>query len=69
MTRKLHWKDFGRDVKNVMAEGFMGVREFSRTTGIDKAAVSRVRNSKPVTAKHFMWLCRELDLDPWAYFR
>lgn len=64
---RLDWKKFARDVRSTMQQGFIGVRELGRETGIDKATVSRARTGKILSAKNFMWTCDKLDLDPWSY--
>jgi transcriptional regulator with XRE-family HTH domain len=64
---RLDWKKFARDVRFTMQQGFIGVRELGRETGIDKATISRARTGKTLSAKSFMWVCTEFDLDPWSY--
>jgi hypothetical protein len=64
---RIDWKKFSRDVRETMRNGYMGVRELDRETGINKATISRARHSKTMSAKSFMWICGEFDLDPWAY--
>jgi Cro/C1-type HTH DNA-binding domain len=67
MADKIDWKKFERDVRSTMENGFMGVRELSRETGIGKATISRARHGKTLSAISFMQVCRKLDLDPWSY--
>ena len=64
---RLDWKKFARDVRSTMQQGFIGVRELGRESGIDKATISRARTGKILSAKNFMWICGEFDLDPWSY--
>lgn len=67
--RGILWAKFARDIRSTMTSGYIGIRELNRIEGIDKAALSRVRNSRPVTAANFMWICCVMELDPWDYFK
>jgi transcriptional regulator with XRE-family HTH domain len=64
---RIYWKRFGKELR-VCREAFdEGLREFSKRTKIDKAAVSRAENGKPVTVENFFSLCQAWQLDPWSY--
>lgn len=64
---RIDWKKFAYDVCCTMAQGYIGVRELSRETKIDKATISRARNGKVLSVRNFMWICTAFDLDPWRY--
>jgi hypothetical protein len=66
---KIDWRAFGRETK-VLIDDFDGsLREFGRTTGIDKATLSRMQNGKPLDPVNFLWICQECHLDPWSFFK
>lgn len=64
---KMDWRRFAQDVRRTMRDGYIGVRELGRETGLDKATISRARNGHVLSARNFMFVCGEFDLDPWAY--
>lgn len=69
MTTTIDWARFGSDVRRTMRDGYMGVRELGRETGLNKSTISRAKQGRTLSAEVFMWICGEFDLDPWGYVK
>jgi hypothetical protein len=64
---KFNWEGFGHDLKAYRERRNIGLREFCRSTPINKSTWCRAEQGKPIQVPQFVFLCELMCRRPISY--
>lgn len=66
----IDWPVFGSLLQAEIDAAGLGLRGLADDLdGPSSATLSRTARGKPCSVEMYLWLCAELEIDPWAAFR